>query len=201
LIAIVKVRALPGHRLLFTTNSGFELERDLAVLIAASGGVVRRLRPPKAFAKVRLDHGTATWPVLDTPWAPEFLLFGRSCMAPRRPGLPSRSMVIVPESQKRISAGSCGYRERMLRDHAEVTLIIDGRAMKAGGPGLDLAQARQQIALAARRRLGGEGWFRESTAQINKQIAQAVLAGAAGKRALAVWKRILREARAFGITT
>jgi hypothetical protein len=201
MIMIAKVRALPGYRLLLTTSSGVELERDLAVLIAASGGVVRQLRDPKAFAKVRLDHGTPTWPVLDTPWSPEFVLFGTSCMAPRRPGPPSRSMVIVPASEKRlkISPGSCGYRERVFPDHAEVTLVIDGRVMAAGGPGFDLAQARRQIALAVRRRLGGETWFRETTARIDRQLARAMLARALGNRAPVVWERILREARAFGI--
>jgi hypothetical protein len=108
-------------------------------------------------------------------------------------------MVIVPVSEKRISPGSSGYRERVFPDHAEVTLVIDGRGMAAGGPGFDLAQARRQIALAARRRLGGETWFRETTARIGRQLARAMLAWAAGNRAPVVWERILRETRAFGI--
>lgn len=199
MITIAKVGALPGYRLLLTTRSGVELERDLAVLIAASGGVVRRLRDPKAFAKVRLDQGVPTWPVLDTPWAPEFVLFGTSCMAPRPPGLPSRPMVIVPVSEKRISPGSCGFRERVFPDHTEVTLVTDGRVLTAGGPGFDLAQARWQIALAARRHLGGDAWFRETAAQIDRQLSRAMLARSAGTRAPVVWERILREARAFGI--
>lgn len=197
MIMIAKVRALPGYRLLLTTNSGVDLERDLAVLIAASGGVVRRVRDSEAFAKVRLDHGTPTWPALDTPWSPEYLLFGTSCMAPRRPGLPARSMVIVPASEKRISAGSCGYRERVLRNRVEVTLLSDGRATMAGGPASDLAHARRLIAVAARRILGGERWFLRMTEQVGSKLVRTARERAAGKNVPGMWERILREARAF----
>ena len=62
LVDVVRVRAMPAHRLWVRFSDGSEAIRDLASMVAGGGEMVAPLKDPEYFARVFVEMGAPTWP-------------------------------------------------------------------------------------------------------------------------------------------
>jgi hypothetical protein len=62
MVDVLRLRALPGHKLWVRFTDGNEGVRDLSGLIAQGGPMVEPLRSPEYFARVFVEIGAPTWP-------------------------------------------------------------------------------------------------------------------------------------------
>jgi hypothetical protein len=62
MVDVLRLRALPDHRLWVRFTDGSEGMRDLSDLIAQGGPMVEPLRSSDYFARVFVEMGAPTWP-------------------------------------------------------------------------------------------------------------------------------------------
>lgn len=62
LVDVLRLRALPDHRLWVRFTNGNEGVRDLSDLIAEGGPMVEPLRSQNYFARAFVEMGAPTWP-------------------------------------------------------------------------------------------------------------------------------------------
>jgi len=62
LLRVRAVRPLAGYRLELDLTDGTKISRDFSRFVGTTRGVLKRLRDPKFFARVRAAHGTVEWP-------------------------------------------------------------------------------------------------------------------------------------------
>jgi hypothetical protein len=62
MVDVLRLRALPDHRLWVRFTDGSEGVRDLSELIAQGGPMVEPLRSPDYFVRVFVEMGAPTWP-------------------------------------------------------------------------------------------------------------------------------------------
>jgi hypothetical protein len=62
MVDVVKVKALPGHRLWLAFSDGSEGVADLSADIGSGGEMVEALRDEAEFERVFAEDGVPTWP-------------------------------------------------------------------------------------------------------------------------------------------
>jgi hypothetical protein len=61
-LKIVSARVLDDHTLSLRLSNGLTVERDLSPLVRRAKGLLRHLRDPSIFRRVRVVEGALTWP-------------------------------------------------------------------------------------------------------------------------------------------